>query len=503
MKENGYMTIYLALTLGVMISLCLALIEGCRYRGICLETECVMDIGMDSILAEYHRELFAQYNLFAVDCSYGTVHGTTKLTEEHLLEYMNHNFSLEDIFLDKFLYRDFFALEAEKAEMTKAAFVTDGDGEVFRRMAVDAIEDDVGIGLLQQIKEWVKTIKSRGLLERSVEEEKQTVDAQIREYDGRETADGKVIHIENPTEALEEKKKSGILSLVLPEEEISDRRIETEQFIEAREERDQINRGNIALQSQTEWEKEKERILFHEYLLKYMGRYSTEKKSSPLWYQVEYIIAGEESDRENLRYVINRIFAIREAANAAYLFGSEEKYAVAEVLGEALAAVMMVPEIGELFTISLILGWAFAESVYDVRTMLAGDKIPLLKSDSTWHFAAYLEQVLPGGTVLFDKGYFAGSIFTNAHNEWLTTLINLGVLGTAAYAAVFLTALRKYRRNSMAIMLLFTYGMHSLISFQQVLNTPFFFLLLGVFEAEQRINQQYNTDTHEESIEVG
>ena len=107
---------------------------------------------------------------------------------------MNHNFSLEDIFFDKFLYRDFFALEAEKAEMTKAAFVTDGDGEVFRRMAVDAIEDDVGIGLLQQIKEWVKTIKSRGLLERSVEEEKQTVDAQIREYDGRETADGKVIH---------------------------------------------------------------------------------------------------------------------------------------------------------------------------------------------------------------------------------------------------------------------------------------------------------------------
>ena len=27
---------------------------------------------------------------------------TTKLTEEHLLEYMNHNFSLEDIFFDKF-----------------------------------------------------------------------------------------------------------------------------------------------------------------------------------------------------------------------------------------------------------------------------------------------------------------------------------------------------------------------------------------------------------------
>ena len=301
-------------------------------------------------------------------------------------------------------------------------------------MAVDAIEDDVGIGLLQQIKEWVKTIKSRGLLERSVEEEKQTVDAQIREYDGRETADGKVIHIENPTEALEEKKKSGILSLVLPEEEIPDRRIETEQFIEAREERNQINRGNVALQSQTEWEKEKERILFHEYLLKYMGRYSTEKKSSPLWYQVEYIIAGEESDRENLRYVINRIFAIREAANAAYLFGSEEKYAVAEVLGEALAAVMMVPEIGELFTISLILGWAFAESVYDVRTMLAGDKIPLLKSDSTWHCG--LQMILQGNLTDEGRSGDADAVMDLGYKDYLRIFLLLCDERTVTYRAM-------------------------------------------------------------------
>ena len=32
---------------------------------------------------------------------------------------------------------------------------------------------------------------------------------------------------------------------------------------------------------------------------------------------------------------------------------------------------------------------------------------------------------------------------------------------------------------------------------------PFLFSVLGVCEAEQRMNQQYNTDTHEESIEVG
>lgn len=117
-------------------------------------------------------------------------------------------------------------------------------------------------------------------------------------------------------------------------------------------------------------------------------------------------------------------------------------------------------------------------------------------------FAGYLGQVLPGGTVLFDKGYFAGSIFTNAHNEWLTTLINMGVLGVVAYAAVFFTAFRKYRGNFMTNMLLFTYGMHSLISFQQVLNAPLFFLLLGICEAGQGQEKLHRTDTDEESIEI-
>ena len=47
---------------------------------------------------------------------------------------------------------------------------------------------------------------------------------------------------------------------------------------------------------------------------------------------------------------------------------------------------MMVPEIGELLAATLILGWAFAESVYDVKELLAGEKIPPLKTDATWHY---------------------------------------------------------------------------------------------------------------------
>ena len=106
--------------------------------------------------------------------------------------------------------------------------------------------------------------------------------------------------------------------------------------------------------------------------------------------------------------------------------------------------------------------------------------------------------------MLFDKGYFEGSVFTNAHNEWLTTLVNMGLLGVAAYAAVFITALQTYRKNFLAVLLLLTYGIHSLISFQQVLNTPFFFLILGLCEAAARGEKTKTNqmDTDEELLEA-
>lgn len=397
-RLDGYMTVYLALTVTVIIALCLALIEGCRYRGISLETECVMDIGMDSILAEYHRELQKQYNLFAIDCSYGSNKASTEQTESHLLDYMNRNFSLEDVFLEKLLYRDLFAIQAEEAQMTKAAFLTDGEGEVFRRLAVNAMEDRVGIGWIQQLTDWLQTIESRGLEQQDIAGQKQRIDEKIQEYDGKKTAEGETIHVENPTAALEEKRNSGLLKLVLKEDEISSRKIEPDTLWEARVEKEEINRGNLTLEESGRWQDLEEKVFFHEYLLEYLGRYGQEKQESPLWYQTEYVIMGGDNDRENLKGVVNRIFIIREAANTVYLMESDDKYAIAEALGEVLAAAMMVPEIAGLLTAALILGWAFAESVYDVKSILAGKKIPLLKDDATWHYglSASLQGELSG-----------------------------------------------------------------------------------------------------------
>ena len=90
---SGYLTVYAALTLTVMISLCLVLIEGVRRHTIAFETQCVMDIGMDSVLAEYHRVLLERYGLLMVDTSYGTDYPSYYNTEQHLSEYLKRNLS--------------------------------------------------------------------------------------------------------------------------------------------------------------------------------------------------------------------------------------------------------------------------------------------------------------------------------------------------------------------------------------------------------------------------
>ncbi len=84
--------------------------------------------------------------------------------------------------------------------------------------------------------------------------------------------------------------------------------------------------------------------------------------------------------------------------------------------------------------------------------------------------------------VITDEGHWANAIFANAHNEWLNLLVNMGLVGVTCYTGIFLSALKRYRGMLLGVLVLAMYGVHSLVSFQQVLNTPLLFMLLGICE---------------------
>lgn len=398
-RENAYLTVYLALCITLILSLCLTLIAGVRRNGARLETEIAAEVSMQSVLAEYHRELFYQYNIFAVDSSYGTVLPGKANTERHLEHYLEKNLNVEDVFLGSWFYRDFFSLSPENVSVTKVSVLTDGDGAVFRRCAVDAIRNDVGLNLLEELQDWIQVIEVNGLEERDIEEEMSSLDGEIQEYDGMEFDIGEdepyILSVINPARSLEAQRRKGILKLVLEENsKLSENAIRTEGLILDRMSQGKISRGNIAVEQLSEGEQLLERFFFQEYLMRYMGHYGRENDEDALRYQLEYLVAGKESDVENLRAVLKRICVIREAANTLYLYSDSGKSDVVKLAATLVCNLAMVPELTPVLEAAILLGWAYAESIYDIKTLLAGGKVPLLKDAETWHYS--LENALSG-----------------------------------------------------------------------------------------------------------
>ena len=90
---------------------------------------------------------------------------------------------------------------------------------------------------------------------------------------------------------------------------------------------------------------------------------------------------------------------------------------------------------------------------------------------------------------------------TNAHNEWLNILINGGILGVTAYLGIFLTSVCRMIRGHRQDLILgaagaacLSYMCYNFFCYQQVLCTPFIFMLMGIGEyilREQNSNETY------------
>ena len=92
------MTVYLALVMGILLSLILAVLTAVRISTIRMYIECCADMALDSALAEYHREMLDQYDLFFIDTAYQTGDPSYHRTEEHIFRYMERNLRPQEEF---------------------------------------------------------------------------------------------------------------------------------------------------------------------------------------------------------------------------------------------------------------------------------------------------------------------------------------------------------------------------------------------------------------------
>ena len=177
---------------------------------------------------------------------------------------------------------------------------------------------------------------------------------------------------EDKLKQLKDLLSDGILALVIPENrEVSSKTINNLSLPSNATTGGYIGR-NLA-----------ERLLINEYLGTYFADF-TDDIDTPLSYELEYILHGSSSDKENLENAVLKILAIREGLNYMHIISDTTKMQMAYELAVTISGALCLPQIIFLIKFLIIAVWALVESAMDVKCLLAGGKIPIVKSKDDW-----------------------------------------------------------------------------------------------------------------------
>ncbi|MBR0165063.1 MAG: hypothetical protein IJQ12_10355 [Lachnospiraceae bacterium] len=373
------MTVLLSLTMALFLAFILALFESARLGAVKMRAECVTEIAIDSVLAEYHRELFSQYGLLMIDTSYGGAVADICNTEEHLRGYVHRNLS-GTAWSSVTDTADFTHLACRQVKIPVYTRATDGNGAVLRRQILDYMTAEPVEAAMQEAAEHLQILRAEGYDTRDVEKEMDENYANLQQALNAEGVSED--EIDETVRHMHAKRSLGILTLTHPDPSaVSDASVTPASYVSLRG----ASRGNGELPKESL--SAVELLLLDQYMMEKCGTYTSEKEGSRLKYQVEYLIAGKPGDRANLESIATTLLFWREASNFTYIMTDEDKKAFAETIAVIASILVMTPEIQDPLKLAILFAWSFAESVSDVRTLFDGGKVPLVKSKDTWRLS--------------------------------------------------------------------------------------------------------------------
>jgi len=413
-EYEGYLTVYVALMLGIIVSLIITMLCGIRIHTIRFESECVMDLALESIFAEFHKEMAKQYGLLFIDSSYGSENAKDEYTASHLLYYLNSNF--EENGKSPF-YIDLTDIQADNAVIYDIAYASDNKGEVLRY--------EIGNYIFNELKMPLKLFSGADNVASKLEEYDDyaswrrgaisQVDGIMEEINSNLDEDEEAYSISNPADSVEEASPSNILYYAIGDKSIDSVHINTMDYISNRSHgegsglRNDQNENSIL-----------EKPFYIEYMLRNCGFYDQKKTGSMLNYEIEYILKGKDSDMKNLEAVAMDIFMTRYVINMQYLLSSGSKQEEAEALASLATAVILLPELMEAVKYTILFAWGYAESAKDMRILFDGNKLPLLKNDDSWNTP--LSQMVDFKAHLDEYSSFSGDV---GYRDYLFTFLGL------------------------------------------------------------------------------
>ncbi len=341
---RGEITVFLSLVIVLMISFVGAVFQSASVYVTKSTHRSETTLALESVFAEYDKELLKRYDIFAR--SHGGAGEITGRLKYYGAVGMNH-------------------------QLTKVRLLTDDDGLAFFTQAVKAMGG--------------KPTEQKEVSDVDWEDDAADVTGKIKGLLEEENA--ALPTEDSPLETAKRLQKTGILALVIPkEQEVSKRQADTQNLPSHRKLRE-----GAGFSADTSKKGAGQKALFVSYLSGHFSRY--DPKSPPeasergLLYEEEYLLAGKESDAQNLESALNKILLIRTGVNTVYLMTDSEKMAEAQTAALALTSLLLSPEAAEPVKYAVLLAWAYAESVQDLRVLAKGGRVPAVKTKESWQLS--------------------------------------------------------------------------------------------------------------------
>ena len=381
-RVKAYLTVYLSLIIGILVTFLTTMLMAVRNETIRFETECVMDMGLDSRFAEYHRECLKQYDLLFIDSSYGEGVPDVNKTKNHLLSYMNKAFKGNNTLLSK----DLTALKAANGTISDVSFASDNRGEVLRYQIGQYMKSKYGLNLVSKAvgsEDIAKRKDEFDSLNSQRESANGSVDEILNEINSTLSEEEEPYSVSNPADAVEGYRDDSMLIYALGErrQSLAYGSTDVNSLISHRT---VTNGVGLMGTKDTGFMSD---LSMNNYIFEKCGYFDKEKADSRLKYQIEYILKGKGDDAANLSLVASDIFKIRYAINEAYLWSSAVRKMEAEEVALAATSAVGVPALTEAVKASILFAWGYAESAQDLRILYDGHPLPNTKNDSNWNIS--------------------------------------------------------------------------------------------------------------------
>lgn len=394
--KKGEVTAFLSLIFILLVTLAGGLMESASIQNAKNYRRADVNRALESVFAEYQKELLEEYDIFALEATYETGDYSEKQIEKRLA---------------------YFGAGNVQQEIQKIEFLTDNGAGAFYEQVSYYMEQKYGLGALKEKEAAADLWKKQE--EDSGEYEKKETDGWGELNGLLEEENAKLPEENNPISHVGKLKKASLLDLIMPEgKQVSEKSLDSGESLTKRKK----NKGYGDFSEEQKGGKAASGLLFAEYLLEHFSSVADEPAGGALDYELEYICAGKGSDRENLEAVAKKLLLFRFGVNYLFLKSSASKQAEAEALALTLCSAAAIPALAGAAGEVILLAWAYGESVVDLRTLLKGQKTAAVKSEESWQLSLAGLMKLQENSSVNDGKNCAGGI---SYRDYLRILLFL------------------------------------------------------------------------------